>query len=490
MTAALSVLLPGFTGTTAPEWLLDRLERGLAGVCLFGENVADPNQLAALTAQVSRHRPAAVIAIDEEGGDVTRLYAATGSPDPGNGWLGRRDDVALTAAVAADLAGRLRAVGVTLNLAPCADVNSNPRNPVIGVRSFGADPALVARHTAAWVSAHESGGVATCLKHFPGHGDTDQDSHVSLPEITASKQEWAERDLPPFVAGIAAGAATVMLSHLRVPGLDAERVATFSPTVVEGVLRRELGFAGVIVTDALDMAGAALPGGMPAAAVAALAAGCDLLCLGSATDEATLDAVAAEIDAAVGDGRLPMERLTEAADRVAALGSRPTGPQGSPQDTPPAVDPVELTDEEIAAAFALSPRARTLLPAHRGRWRIVLVETAPTIAAGWVPWGPGAAGGARLPIIRITEEAAAGDLPGKGEHLVVCGRGLDQHAWTRAAVAALRAIAAECLLVEMGAPPGPDDTLDPDVLTYGASAAIGRALVGLIETGRANRGAR
>lgn len=148
---ALAVLQPGFTGTTAPDWLLRRVGEGLSSVGLFGRNIETPGQLAALTAQLRAERDDVLVAIDEEGGDVTRLEVRHGSSFPGNLALGSVDDVALTRAVAQELGRRLADCGVNLNWAPSADVNSNPGNPVIGVRSFGADPHLVARHTAAYV---------------------------------------------------------------------------------------------------------------------------------------------------------------------------------------------------------------------------------------------------------------------------------------------------------------------------------------------------
>src|SRR5262249_23748097 len=156
------------------------LERGLGGVVLFARNIAGPEQLAELTAALRAGRHDLLVAVDEEGGDVTRLEADRGSSYPGNCALGAVDDVELTRRIGAALRGDLTGVGIDLDLAPVADVNSNPENSVIGVRSFGADPALVARHVAALVSGLQSAGVAACAKHFPGHGDTALDSHFDL----------------------------------------------------------------------------------------------------------------------------------------------------------------------------------------------------------------------------------------------------------------------------------------------------------------------
>ena len=168
---ALGVLMPGFAGTTLPDGIRGLLEDGLGGICLFDHNVAAPAQVAELTAAISTANPHVVVSIDEEGGDVSRLHQRHGSPFPGNAVLGRVDDVEATRAVARQVGVQLAAAGIDLTLAPDADVASNPDNPVIGVRSFGTDPAVVAAHTAAWTAGVQSAGVASCAKHFPGHGD-------------------------------------------------------------------------------------------------------------------------------------------------------------------------------------------------------------------------------------------------------------------------------------------------------------------------------
>lgn len=179
------MLQPGFTGTTAPDWVRRRLAEGLVSVALFGRNVADPEQVTALTSQLRAERDDLLVAIDEEAGDVTRLEVRTGSSFPGNHALGAVDDPALTRRVARELGRRLAACGVNLNWAPSADVNANPDNPVIGVRSFGHDPALVARHTAAYVEGLQSHGVAACTKHFPGTA-----TPASTPTTRSRRSTW------------------------------------------------------------------------------------------------------------------------------------------------------------------------------------------------------------------------------------------------------------------------------------------------------------
>jgi beta-N-acetylhexosaminidase len=276
--------MASFEGPSVPPWLVRRIDEGLGSVCLFAGNLT--RSVTEVTATLHEARSDLIVATDEEGGDVTRLWAATGSPVPGNAALGAVDDTDLTWDVAAAVGGALRSAGIDLDLAPVADVNTDPANPAIGVRSFGTDAEAAARHVAAFVVGLQQQGVAACVKHFPGHGATTVDSHLALP-VT-------ERvELVPFEAAIAAGASTVMAGHLVAKALD-DRPATLSRRLLTDVLRTRLGFEGAIVTDALDMGALGGPDRIPTNAAAALAAGADLCCLGPrCTDgllEATIDA--------------------------------------------------------------------------------------------------------------------------------------------------------------------------------------------------------
>ncbi|WP_269045949.1 glycoside hydrolase family 3 N-terminal domain-containing protein [Paenarthrobacter sp. Z7-10] len=279
------VIWPGFRGTTAPPWLESALTNGLAGVVYFSSNIepGSPGQLAALSAQIRAVNPQAIIGVDEEGGDVTRLESATGSHLPGAAVLGRLDDVALTEAAGAAIGRMCRQAGVNLVLAPVADVNTNPLNPVIGIRSFGADTALVSRHTAAMIQGIQRNGVGACAKHFPGHGDTVSDSHLGLPRLNLLPSQLERDHLPPFRAAVDAGVTAVMSAHIVVPGLgDAEQAelpATLNPAA--GARLRALGFEGLQITDALDMAAIRASVGSGPGAVQALLAGADLLCVGN-----------------------------------------------------------------------------------------------------------------------------------------------------------------------------------------------------------------
>src|SRR5207249_9832275 len=203
--------LPGFQGASAPDWALRSAAVGLGGVGLYGRNVENRAQLTALTAAFHGARPELVVAIDEEGGDVTRLEATVGSSYPGNLALGAADDPNLTTRVAAAMGAELRALGIDLDLAPVVDVNTNPLNPVIGVRSFGSDARAVAKHAAAWIVGMQGAGVAACAKHFPGHGDTATDSHLALP---LAAEDPRIRALEPFEAAITCGVRAIMSAHI------------------------------------------------------------------------------------------------------------------------------------------------------------------------------------------------------------------------------------------------------------------------------------
>jgi beta-N-acetylhexosaminidase len=460
------VLLPGFVGTTLPDWLAARLRNGLAGVCIFGGNIESRTQLRALTEAIRDANPHALIAIDEEGGDVTRLYYDQGSPYPGNALLGRIDDVEYTRSIATIVGWELRLAGVNLNFAPDVDINSNPDNPVIGVRSFGATADLVARHSAAWVAGLESTAVAVSAKHFPGHGDTALDSHLALPIIDESLETLRARELVPFVASIAAGARTIMSSHILLPQVDASGPATFSRVILQELLRDELGFDGVIVSDALDMKGASGEVGIPEAAVRAIAAGCDLLCIGTNNTDEQLGEIEAALDAAIAEGRLEASRLADAADRnmrladeLAAQAARTPVPDWVTADDEPAFDLART-----AEAFDVQPnvtvsRERTL----------VALETAANIAIGVAPWGP----------MVDASVAEGGALPTTSGQLVLIGKNNHRHAWVRALVDEVRRAHSSVLVVDMGWPG--DSREYADVATFGASRHASQALVAWLE---------
>ena len=215
----------------------------------------------------------------------------------------------ITAAVYLAIGRDLAALGVNLNLAPCAEtLSGSADSPAVGTRSFGADTDLVARHTAAAVAGLQDAGVAACAKHFPGHGRTGTDSHLAIATIEGTLEDLRRRDLPPFVAAIKAGTTAIMPSHLRVPDLTGDLPASVSPAAITGLLRGELGFDGVVISDALEMRATRDRFGIPGAAVLAVAAGTDLLCLGRDAGEDGYLAVRDALAAAVGDGTLAGSR--------------------------------------------------------------------------------------------------------------------------------------------------------------------------------------
>ena len=297
-----ALVLPSFPGSEPPDWIRRFLADGGRGIVLFSYNVDD---LPALAASLRAERDDVLLALDEEGGDVTRLEWREGSSYPSAAALGALDEPALTEEVAAAIAADLAAAGVNWNFAPVADVNV-PANPVIGVRSFGSDVSLVARHVAAAVRGFQRVGVAACAKHFPGHGSTVEDSHLALPALVGP----IEAGLEPFRAAIAADVASIMTAHIKV-NADA---ATLDHTVLHDLLRRELGFEGAIVADALEMKGVSGRHGLFDAAVLAVEAGADALIVGhDVSPEDTVRIVAAL------DERVSPERLEEAGARVASL---------------------------------------------------------------------------------------------------------------------------------------------------------------------------
>ncbi|MFE6736799.1 glycoside hydrolase family 3 protein [Microbacterium sp. NPDC057650] len=353
------VVWPGFLGGDVPRWLETELRGGLAGVVYFAQNL--DGDTAALSARIHEIAPRALIGIDEEGGSVTRLETATGSTVPSAAQLGMLDDLRSTRDTVAEIARRCAAVGVDVVLAPVADVNTDPRNPVIGTRAFGSDAALVSRHVAAAVEGIQDAGIAACAKHFPGHGDTHSDSHHELPRVDATAAEMAEIHLPPFTAAMAAGVRAIMTAHICVP-VWGEAPATLNAEVL-GLLR-EAGFDGVIVTDALDMAAIRETVGIGGGAVRALAAGADLLCVGNPTnpgpamlpDQDELDFRAARdaIVAALRSGELSRERVEEAAMRVAALAAEIASSRGRRQDG--ALDAEDIVRRAITVRGELRPR--------------------------------------------------------------------------------------------------------------------------------------
>ncbi|BCJ74121.1 hydrolase [Catellatospora sp. IY07-71] len=476
-----AVLQPGFVGTTPPDWLRRRLADGLGGVVLFARNIVDPEQVTALTAALAADNPDVIIAVDEESGDVTRLDFEHGSRRPGNHALGAVDDPALTEAVAADIGAQLAAAGITLDYAPAADVNNNPANPVIGVRSFGADPALVSRHTAAWVRGLQSAGVAACAKHFPGHGDTGVDSHHGLPVIEADADRLDGIELPPFTAAIDAGVRAMMTAHLLVPALDPERPATMSRSVLIELLRGRLGFKGLVVTDGIEMASVSQRYGLGGAAALAIAGGADAICVGGETaDENAVELLRTSIVDAVVSGELPEERLAEAASRVAAFAAESAALRSARAAAADRWHAAGRPEVGLAAARrALTVTGADRLPL-RGPAHVVEFSTVTNLAIeARTPWGVGAPLQELRPdttVVRLDERAVLADVLAGAEGripVLVC-RDPHRHPWLAQLLAAVVAARPESVVVEMGVRHG-EPLGAVHLATYGAATVCGRA---------------
>ena len=311
------LLIAGFDGHQVPPELRSLAkEFSLGGVILFARNIADPEQVAELAFESSRLVPDVPpwVSIDQEGGRVARLKSPF-TEWPPMATLGRSGDVALAERFAKALASELKAVGVTLDYAPVLDVYTNPKNTVIGDRALGDKAADVARLGTAIIRTLQGEGIAACGKHFPGHGDTVADSHHELPLVEHPPERLRETEFTPFKAAIDAHVATIMTAHVFVPALDEKRPATLSRRVVTDILRRELKYEGVILSDDLEMKAVASEYPVPAAAVLAIEAGCDgvLIC------GAHYDVQAAALESivhAVEDARLPLARVDDALARL------------------------------------------------------------------------------------------------------------------------------------------------------------------------------
>ncbi|MDX3245648.1 glycoside hydrolase family 3 protein, partial [Streptomyces sp. ME18-1-4] len=352
----------------------------LGGIIYFtwAHNTRDPRQLAELSNGIQRAslgQPRGLpvlISTDQEHGAVCRVgRPATLFPGAmAIGAGGSRAD----ARTLGRLSGReLRAMGIRQDYSPVADVNVNPANPVIGVRSFGADPDAVAALVAAEIEGYRSAGVAATAKHFPGHGDTAVDSHTGFPVITHTRQVWQTLDAVPFRAAIAAGVDSLMTAHILVPSLDASGdPATLSRPIVTGLLREKLGYDGVVVTDALDMAGVRTKYGDDRVPVLALKAGVDQL-----LNPPELDVAFNAVLKAVKDGELTEQRLDESVLRILRLKAR-LGLFDEPYVDPAEVARTVGTRAHLTAADGIAERTTTLL-ANEGQMLPLSCRTHPRV---------------------------------------------------------------------------------------------------------------
>ena len=329
------LFMAGFLEPTPTQEIIDLIQRyHVGGVILFSRNIQHARQVFELThtlqetARAAGHRFPLLISIDQENGMVQRL-----GPDatrfPGNMALGAIGSEQIAYDVAEYTAEELRELGINMNLAPVADVNNNPANPVVGIRSFGEDPQQVARLIAAAVRGYRADGleklrgfnfkgVIPTLKHFPGHGDITTDPHLTLPVIPHPRERMEQIELVPFKSGIQAGAECIMTAHVALPAITGDNMpATISPAVIRGLLREEWGYQGVVMTDCLEMQAISDGVGVGPGAVLALKAGVDLVLISHRYDRqrAGLDSALAAVKA----GEITEDQIRQAAERVLRL---------------------------------------------------------------------------------------------------------------------------------------------------------------------------
>jgi beta-N-acetylhexosaminidase len=338
---------------------------------------------------------------------------------------------------------------------------------VIGVRSFGSDPALVSRHVAAFVTGLQAGGVAACAKHFPGHGATDVDSHLELPVVAATYEQLLEIEVAPFRSAIAAGTRAIMSAHLVVPAIDSVP-ATLSHAQLTGLLREELGFTGTIVTDALEMKAVRETVGMEEGAVLALLAGADALCLGHDIDEAHVARVRAAIVAAVREGRLDESRVAEAGGRVAE------------SHVSVAWDRVAHAPSFGEIGLAAARRALVVRGTVGNAKPLLVIDLEGTASVAAGPPSHDLASvldelGGDIEAMQITErqldtalEAVQG-TPGRRPVVVI--RDVDRHPWQQQAAAAILAVDHGGVVVDVGYPAASSPATNSRITTFGSGRA-------------------
>lgn len=343
---ARELLVVGYEGTAVPDELLDTVaHEGIGGVILFARNLGTLAETAAAVAALGKAAPPGpplIVTLDQEGGRVQRLKDPPFTRWPPMRRVGTRGDEGLTEQVGQALGEELRAIGFNVDLAPVLDVDTNPKNPVIGDRAFSSDPAETARQGLAFWRGLESAGVRGCGKHFPGHGDTSQDSHLELPRLDAPWERLEKVELVPFAAAAQAGVPMIMTAHVVFSAVDT-RPATLSPAWIQGVLRQRLGFTGVVVSDDLDMQAVANHFSIEEVIREGLAAGVDLF-LACRNPERQRVAAAA-LDEAARDARLG-PKVEEALARVRAFRStlRPAAPE-------PSIKLPRLENQQLAATL-------------------------------------------------------------------------------------------------------------------------------------------
>lgn len=346
----------GFQGLQADEQITTLIkDYHVGGTIYFRRNIESVSQLAALSASLqtlsrSNSEIPLFISIDQEGGMVARLDHEGMSRIPGNMTLGAADDLRLTEDIAVLAAKEMLALGINFNFAPCLDVNNNPANPVIGVRSFGENPEQVSAHGNAAIRGYQQTGVIATAKHFPGHGDTAVDSHRGLAVVPHDKDRLSRVELLPFREAIAAGVDAIMTAHVIFPAFEPDAIpATLSRRVLTELLREELGYEGVIVTDCLEMHAISKSCGVPEGAVRAIEAGADLI-LVSHTLEDQIASIKAVRDAVL-SGRISEDRIERSLERVLTLKLKRISAGMAPKEVEAGGVRIPLTPSEESEAL-------------------------------------------------------------------------------------------------------------------------------------------
>ena len=461
----LSTFSPGFGGAVVPEWIKPWLENGLGSVTLFASNTPNFETASNLISEIRSYNPDVLIAIDEEGGDVTRLFVREGSRYPTPALLGQCDDEDLTFRSYSSMGAVLRSLGVDITYAPVADVVAYENNPIVGVRSFGMSSDVVNRHVLQAVQGLQSSGVSACVKHFPGHGAVLEDSHHDLPRIKLSKNDYERTHIEPFKNAIASGVSAVMIGHLIAECLDPNLPASLSSKILRDYLRSELGFKGLIVTDALDMGAIGGPTKIHESALNALTAGADLLCFSGMGDQSQFVINSFDwIQSAFNRGEISEDSFIDSSQRVGEI--RAKNLKGTKVEEN--IDYKELISGfEVLGDVELSSSAINL----------VEIGTKPTIAAGDVSWGIHR----ELRSVGITCEIHASDAENlASKKLVVAFRDAYRDGPLLATLNRLNQRFPDAIFIDMG---WPTREFEPRNLirAYGSSAIVSQAVAARIK---------
>lgn len=461
----LSTFSPGFGGAVVPEWIKPWLENGLGSVTLFASNTPNFETASNLISEIRSYNPDVLIAIDEEGGDVTRLFVREGSRYPTPALLGQCDDEDLTFRSYSSMGAILKSLGVDITYAPVADVVAYENNPIVGVRSFGMSSDVVNRHVLRAVQGLQSSGVSACVKHFPGHGAVLEDSHHDLPRIKLSKNDYERVHIEPFKNAIASGVSAVMIGHLIAECLDPNLPASLSSKILRDYLRSELGFKGLIVTDALDMGAIGGPTKIHESALNALTAGADLLCFSGMGDQSQFVVNSFEwIQSAFNRGEISEDSFIESSQRIGEVRVKNLESTKVEQN----IDYKELISGfEVLGDVELSSSAINL----------VEIGTKPTIAAGDVSWGIHR----ELRSVGITCEIHASDAENlASKKLVVAFRDAYRDGPLLATLNRLNQRFPDAIFIDMG---WPTREFEPRNLirAYGSSAIVSQAVAARIK---------